>query len=329
MRKIQLTAFGEPDVLTVRDHPEPTLPDDGYLVEVKAAGINYADVVERRGRYRKDQQLPFEVGKEAGGIVLERGPRAAEFEVGERVVVVRLKGGCYAERVAVGPTEILPAPPELTFEELAALPICYATAWYGMMEIARVRPGESVLVQAAAGGVGTAALHLARAYGCAPILGTAGGPAKCAWSVDAGADVCVDYLQDDFLPLVRDRTDGRGVDYVLESVGGEVFDKSLEALAPMGRLVLIGFSSIDSDYAERIRRVHPLTVFHRSISLAGLNVHNLDFPSRRKPWHELCSFVTEHGIRPRVGLSFPLEEAPAAHAALEERRSTGKVVLIP
>lgn len=329
MRKIQLTAFGEPEVLAVADHPEPVAPEDGYVVEIRAAGINYADVVERRGRYRKDQALPFEIGKEAGGVVVERGPRAEEFAVGERVCVVRLKGGCYAERVAVGPTEVLPAPPELTFQELAALPICYATAWYGMMEIARVRPGESVLIQAAAGGVGTAALHLARAHGCGPIIGTAGGPDKCAWAVDAGADLCVDYLAEDFLPLVQDRTEGRGVDYVLESVGGEVFEKSLEALAPMGRLVLIGFSSIDSDYAERIRRVHPLTVFHRSISLAGLNVHNLDFPSRRREWRDLCGFVTQHGIRPRVGLSFALEEAPAAHAALEQRRSTGKVVLVP
>jgi len=329
MRKIQLSEFGGPEVLRVAEHPEPELPADGYLVEVRAAGINFADVVERRGRYRKDQALPFEIGKEAAGVVLERGPEAREFELGQTVVVVRLRGGCYAERVVARPGQILPAPAGLSFEELAALPICFVTAWYGMNELARVRPGEAVLIQAAAGGVGTAALQLARASGCSPIIGTAGGPEKCEWARKHGADVCVDYNQDDFLEVVHEHTAGRGVDYALESVGGEVFDKSLQALAPMGRLVIIGFSSIDSDYKNRIRRVHSLTLFHRSISLAGLNVDNLDFPSRRDLWDPMCAFVEEHGLKPQVGLSCPLDEAPRAHAALEGRESMGKVVLVP
>ncbi len=329
MRKIVLSEFGGPEVLAVREHPEPSVPADGYVVELKAAALNFADVVERRGLYRKDQRLPFELGKEAAGVVVARGPRAREFAEGDRVVVVKLSGGCYAERVAVGPNEVLPAPASLGFDELAAFPIAFATAWYAMEEIARVRPGESVLIQAAAGGVGTAAVALAKSIGCAPVLGTAGGPEKCAWvESELGADACWDYRAIDFREPLLELTAGRGVDYCLESVGDEVFDRSLEVLAPMGRLVIIGFSSIDSDYKERIRRVHPLSVFHRSISLAGLNVHNLDFPSRRDVWERMCAHVERHGLRPIVGHRFPLERAHEAHAALESRASRGKVLLL-
>lgn len=329
MRKVVLDEFGAPEVARVGDHPEPACPSDGYVVEVRAAGINFADVVERRGRYRKGQTCPFELGKEAAGVVVERGPDASEFAVGDRVIVIKFSGGCYAERVAAGPAQVLPAPAALSFEELAAFAILYATAWYGMREIARVRPGESVLIQAAAGGVGTAAIQLARAYGCTPILGTAGTPEKCALVEELGADACVDYAAADFREVVRERTGGRGVDYCLESVGGEIYARSLEMLAPMGRLVIIGFSSISSDYANRIERLHPLTVFHRSISVAGLNVENLDFPSRRDVWGRLVAFAEEHALRPVVGRTFPLEEVAAAHAALEGRATTGKVVLVP
>ncbi len=329
MRKITLDAFGGPDVLRVREAPDPCPHDDEYVVRLEACGINYADVVERRGRYCKDQSLPFEIGKEGAGVVIERGCAAREFAVGDRVIALRLRGGCYADRVVLGRNEILSMPAHLDFDEGAAFAICYATAWYGMNEVARLRPGESVLIQAAAGGVGTAAIQLANRHGARPVFGTAGGSSKCELVERIGADACFDYTRVDFLDEVRARTGGRGVDYVLESVGGEVFTKSLAALADLGRIVVIGFTSIDSDYKNRIERVHPLTIFHRSIGLAGLNVHNLDFPARRDEWGRLVRFCEEHDVRPVIGARFPLEEAPSAHAALEERTSVGKVLLIP
>ena len=329
MRKVVLERFGGPEVLAVRQVADPVPPPDGYVLEVRAAGINFADLVERRGRYRKDQKLPYELGKEAAGVVVARGPQAREFAIGDRAIAIKFAGGCYAERVALGPREILRGPESLDFEQLAACAIVFTTAWYGQNEIARLRPGEAVLIQAAAGAVGTAAIALARSSGASPVIGTAGGPEKCKWVESLGADRCVDYLRDDFRDTVRELTGGRGVDYVLESVGGEAFARSLESLAPMGRLVIIGFTSITADYAKTIERVHPLTLFHRSISVAGLNVENLDFPSRKDVWARIVAHIERHRLVPQIGPRFPLEQAGAAHAALEGRATRGKVLLVP
>jgi len=334
VRKILLTEFGGPEVLRVGDHPEPDCPADGWIVEIKAASINFADIVSRRGLYERDQKLPYEVGKEAAGVVVAKGPHAAAradggHDLGDRVVVIRFAGGCYAERVAAGPGMLLPGPDDYDFDELAAFGIIFATAWYGMNELARVRAGESVLIQAAAGGVGTAAVALAKAHGCGPIIGTASGPEKCAWVEELGADACVDYTQADFRETVRELTGGRGVDYCLESVGGEVFEHSFASLAELGRIVIIGFSAIDSDYKRRIAPVHPLKVFLASTAMMGLNVQNLDFPRRRDVWNRMVAYLERTHLRPEIGARFSLEDAPAAHAALESRKTRGKVLLIP
>lgn len=329
MRKIVLQEFGEPEVLRVEDHPEPCLPADGYVVELRGIGINYADVVLRRGRYRRDQQAPCEIGFEASGVVVARGAEAHGFEEGDPVVVVKLQGGCYAERVAVGPDEILPARRDIELEQLAGYPNTFATAWYALQEIGRLQAGESVLIQAGAGGVGSAAVQLARAMGCSPVLATAGSAEKCRWVEGLGADACIDYRSSDFREAVWECTDGRGVDFVLESVGGEVFERSLEVLAPLGLAVVIGFSAIESDYADAVSRVHPLSLFQRSISLSGLNIANLCYPRRRHTWRALDAFCTQHGLGPQIGGRFALEDAPLAHAELEARRSKGKLLLIP
>ena len=219
---------------------------------------------------------------------------------------------------------MLRPPTGLSFVEMAAFATNYATAWWAMHEIARVRPGEAVLVQAAAGGVGTAAVELARTGGCGPIIGTAGGPEKCAAVLEHGADACVDYLRDDFRPVVRDLTDGAGVAYCLESVGGETYDRSLEALAPMGSLVIIGFSSIDADYAKVIPRLHPLSLFHRSISVGGLNIDNLAFQQRADIWDRLVDHAEQHEIRPVGPPRLPVRRhpggpRPARHPPLDRQ----------
>jgi len=327
MRAIVVEAFGGPDVLQFHDVDEPVAPPGGYVVSLMASAINWADVVERRGLYKKDQVLPTRMGKEAAGVVVERHADADEFEIGDPVIVVAFRNGCYAERIAVQGHEVLRPPRGLSFVEMAAFGTAFATAWYGMHEIARVRPGESALVTAAAGGVGTAAVILARSLGCQPVIGTAGGTAKCDLVRQIGADVCVDYLVDDLRDVVREHTGGLGVDYCLESVGGETYDRSLEVMAPMGHLVIIGFSSIGSDYATAIPRLHPLMIFQRSISVGGLNIDNLDFSRRRQIWDDIVRHAEQHDLRPVVGRVRPFAEAAEAHADIENRRSTGKIVL--
>ena len=327
MRKIRLEAFGGPEVLEVRDMPRPVFPDDGYLIETRAVGLNFAELVERRGRYRKDQQVPYEMGKEAAGVVIERGPNATRFAVGDAVIAVKFNNGCYAEIVDATEAQVIRPPKGLSFVEMAAFANTFGTAWYAIHEQARVRPGESMLIQAAAGGVGTAAVMLSKALGCAPIIGTAGSDDKCRLVESLGADACVNYRDTDFRETVRKLTNGRGVDFCLESVGGEVYERSLEVLAPVGRLIIIGFSSITKDYANAIPRLHPLTLFHRSIQVGGLNVDNLKYQTQHAFWDGLIAHVEAHGLKPLVGLTLPFEQAAEAHRALESRATTGKVVL--
>lgn len=327
MRKIQLTAFGGPEVLEVRDFARPACPANGYLIETRAVGLNFAELVERRGRYRKDQQLPYEMGKEAAGVVIERGPDAKRFAVGDAVIAVKFNNGCYAEVVDATEDQVIAPPKGLDWVQMAAFANTFGTAWYAIHQQARVRAGEAVLIQAAAGGVGTAAVMLTRALGCGPVIGTAGSDDKCALVESLGADACVNYRTADFRDTVRELTGGRGVDFCLESVGGEVYERSLEVLAPVGRMIIIGFSSITEDYANAIPRLHPLTLFHRSIQVGGLNVDNLKYQRDHAFWDSLRAHVEAHDLKPLVGLTLPFDQAQAAHRALESRATTGKVVL--
>lgn len=335
MRQVVLDRFGGPEVLSVSEGPAPSVPEDGYLVEVHAAGVNYADVVERRGRYAKGMRLPYALGKEAAGIVVARGAAATQFAVGERVIVIEMaRNGCYAELVAAPEQHLLPARDGLDFEELAAYPIAFATAWYAIVETARARPGESILIHAAAGGVGVAAVQLAKALGLSPIVGTASSDAKCAWAIEHGADLCINYRggglePNGFVPEVRDCTAGRGVDVVIDSVGGQVLEDSMSVTAPLGRVVAMGFASLEDNFADQMRRIHPLTLFHRSLTVSGLNLAALDFPSRRATWAALDRFVAEQRLRMPIGGRYALSEVQSAHRALEGRSTRGKLLLLP
>jgi NADPH2:quinone reductase len=329
MRQIVVEAFGGPEALVLREVPEPAPPADGWVLETRAIGVNFADVVGRRGRYTKDARCPFLPGLEAAGVIVAAGPRARGFGPGETVVTLNFAGGCYAERIAVGPGDVLRGPDGWSFQELAAFSATFGTAWYAMHQIARVRPGESALIQAAAGAVGTAALALARSHGMSPVIGATGSDEKCAFVRELGADAAINYAREDLRERAVALTGGRGVDYVLESVGGEALERCLAALAPMGRLVTIGYSSVDEKHADTIKRIHPISLFQRSISVGGLNVNNLRIAGRSEEWRRIVAHVERAGLRPVIGQTWPLAQAPAAHAALEGRQTRGKVLLIP
>jgi NADPH2:quinone reductase len=245
------------------------------------------------------------------------------------VIVIRFEGGVWAERTAARPGQVLRAPEHLDAEEAAAFGISFATAWYAQAELARARSGESALIQAAAGATGSAAVQLAKASGLGPVIGTAGSPEKCALLERLGVDRAVCYREEDFRGAVREATEGSGVHYCLESVGGDVFSGSLEALHEMGRMVLIGFTSVDKDYSNAVPRIHPLHLFHRSLGIFGLNVENIDFPSRTETWNRLVELSEREQLRPHVGQRFPLAEVGRAQAAIEARETVGKVVCLP
>jgi NADPH2:quinone reductase len=329
MRQIVVSAFGGPEVLVLREVAEPQPAPDGYVIEARAIGVNFADLVGRRGLYTRDARCPFAPGLEAAGVIVARGPHAREHELGDTVLTLNFAGGCYAERIAAGARDVLRGPRGYSFEQLAAFSATFGTAWYAQHEVARARPGESALILAAAGAVGTAALALARSHGMRPVIGAAGGADKCAWVRGLGADACIDYTREDLREAVRALTGGRGVDYVLESVGGETLERSIEALAPLGRLVTIGYSSVGERHGEAIKRIHPIALFQRSISIGGLNVNNLRIAGREAEWTQLVQHVERHGLLPVIGQRYSLAQAADAHAAIEARATRGKVLLLP
>ena len=336
MKAYVLTRHGPPSVLRVSEVPAPTPGPGEVRVRLRAIGVNFAEVLSRKGLYGWAPKRPYIPGMEGAGEIEALGSGVTGRRIGEPVIV-GAQHGCYAEQITVPAHQALPAIPEFTLHENAAFAVNYVTAWVSLMEMARLRPTDAVLVQAAAGGVGTAAVQLAKAFGCT-VYGTAGADGKLGLLKRLGADAAINYRATDFETAVRRLTDGRGVDVVLEVVGGEVYRKSLRLLVPTGRLVVIGFASLN------LQKWNPLSWWRtwrdiprakigdmavRSVGVLATHVGYL-LPERERlagVWADLLWFVKRHHIRPVVGSVFPFERLADAHALMESRRSTGKIVV--
>lgn len=337
MKAVVVPRYGDPSVLEVRERPEP-VPGPGQLkVQVRAAGVNFADVLSRLGIYKAAPRPPFVPGIEVAGVVQEVGPDVTGLKAGDRVMAFCTFGG-YAEKVCVPAAFAFPLPADMGFPEAAAFPVQYLTAWHAVHQLAHVRKGETVLVHAAAGGVGIAALQLLR-HAEARVFATVGSEAKAAVvrEENPGA-VPILYTKEDFAQRIRKET-GRGVDVVLDSIGGDVFRKSWNLLEPYGRHILFGAAAAVKPGAIarlgalwRLRRmllVSPLSMLDRNRSLSCFNLYYM--ASRGELLREAAARMLEmraQGIlKPRVGLALPLEKAAEAHRRMQERRTAGKVVL--
>ncbi len=240
MRQIWIPRIGPPEVLELREAPDP-VPGPGEMrVAVHAAGVNFADILARMGLYPDAPRLPTVVGYEIAGVVEALGERVSEWQVGDQVLAVTRFGG-YSDKVVVPAADAFPVSAKLTLHEAAAVPVNYLTAWLMLHHLGNVREGDVVLVHAAAGGVGQAATQLCLARG-ATVIGTAS-RAKHERLAESGVSHCIDYHTQDFERAVMSFTDGRGVDIALDAVGGTSFKKSYRCLAPLGRLYLFGVSS--------------------------------------------------------------------------------------
>jgi NADPH2:quinone reductase len=306
VRAIVLREPGGPEKLELAELPEPELePGDGrVLVRVRAAGINFADVLVRQGRYPQPPALPTILGSEVAGEV-----------DGRRVIALPPDGG-YAEALAVQAEALVPLPDGVSFEHGAAFLVTFLTAWIPLTRQVRVGPDSTVLVHAAAGGVGSAAVQVARHLG-ARVIGTASSPEKRRVALDLGADEAYGY--DDFAEHVR-------ADVVLDPVGGEVFARSLGVLNPLGVVVGIGFAG---GWWEPL---DPAPLVGRNLGVVGfylgrLRRHRPDVV--REAIGEVVALWESGAVEPLVGATFPLADAGEAHRLLEERRSVGKVVLVP
>jgi NADPH:quinone reductase-like Zn-dependent oxidoreductase len=336
MRAIVLERHGSPSVLRVSQVASPQPSGDQVAVRIEAIGLNYAEILSRKGLYGWAPRLPYILGMEACGTIDAVGPEADPRRIGERVLVTR-QHGCYAERVVVRGQLALPAIAGFSVEENAAFPVQFMTAWVAFFEMARLRASDRVWVTAAAGGVGTAAVQIAKKFGCAVIAGV-GSDEKFDLVKGLGADVAINYRRPGFEDELRRATDGKGVDVALEVVGGEVFRATLRQLAPFGRIVVVGFAGLDLQKWNplswyRTWRDMPRARFMRLLKGSnGFLATHLGYlmadPQRLlETWTALTAFVRAHGIRPIVGQTFAFDQMAEAHRLIESRHSTGKVVV--
>lgn len=323
MKAVRYHQFGGPEVLRYEEVPDPRLPPDGLLVKVEAAGVNFSDLMRRQGSYTGRDALPAQVGLEAAGTVAAVGAKARGFKRGDRVLC-RAHRGCQAEYVAVPPSAVNRMPKSLGFIEAAAIPVNFLTAYHMLKSRGRLRKGEGVLIQAAASGVGTAAVQLARLWK-ARVFATASSEEKLGLVKRLGADELINYTTQDFLVEVMARTQNRGVDRVLECVGGEVLTKSVKALAPGGKLFVYGRAS------GSLPSLNPEEFLAKNLQLIGLHI---GMPPWRPLEHEaameeILKLVAAKKIWPVVDRTFPMKDVAQAHDYLAQRRTMGKVLLVP
>ncbi len=305
-------------------------------IRVERIGLNYAEIQSRKGLYGWAPKLPYILGMEAYGEIIETSPEITENRIGEKVIV-GTQYGSYAEIITVSQQQALPILPDFSPDENAAFAVNYLTAWVALMKMARLQPTDRVLIQAAGGGVGTAAVQIAKAYGCT-VYGTASSDDKIELMRSLDVDIPINYKTDDFAEVIRNTTDGAGVDVVLEVVGGEVFRKSRRLLNPFGRIVVAGFAMLNLNKWNPLswwntwKAIPKASVSSLGESSTGLMATHLGYLLKdpklmATTWSELTQFVKTHSFKPIVGHTFTFEDLPKAHRLMESRKSHGKIVI--
>jgi NADPH:quinone reductase len=327
MKAILIEQYGSADVLQYTDVPIPEITSGEVLIEVKACGVNYADTTKRRGGGGVHQTaLPWIPGSEVSGIVIKVGSTVSHVSVGDRVVaVVQDVGGGYARYCKANASRVVQIPDDLPFVDAAAIPVQGLTAYHVLTTQGRLQKGESVLIHAAAGGVGTLAIQLAKYMGPGKIIAAASTDEKLELANSLGADVVVNYSEDSWIQQVLEHTDGKGVDLILESIGGQFRIDNLNCLSTFGRLVTYGSasrSSVDVNPGPLIAKCQSLTGF-----LLGKVTERkeLFFESLEK----IIELAAQGIVKPVIGSLQPLHKAAEQHRLLEQRQTTGKVILLP
>lgn len=338
MRQVVTTKNGGVDVLRVEEKPDPKPKKGEALIRVRAAGLNFADILARQGLYPDGPAKPCVMGYEVAGVVEELGEGVNSALAGKSVVAMTRFGG-QSEFVTVKATQMFQKPEQLTFEQAAAVPVNYLTAYALIVVMGSLREGESILIHNAGGGVGLAALDIAKKIG-AETFGTAS-PAKHEFLRERGLDHPIDYRNQDWLPVLKQLTAGRGVELILDPIGGDHWKKSYAALRHTGRLGMFGVSSASANgikgkfklvkAAIQMPRFHPLGLLSKNRGVFGLNLgHMWHEPEKVAIWMRgIMRGVEEGWVRPYVDRTFKFEDAGEAHKYIESRRNIGKVVLIP
>jgi NADPH:quinone reductase-like Zn-dependent oxidoreductase len=338
MRQIVTTRNGGVEVLKVEEAPDPQPAKGQVVIRVKAAGLNFADILARQGLYPDGPKKPCVMGYEVAGVVESVGEEVDQSLMGKSVVAMtRFQG--QSELLAVQSTQLFEKPESLSFEQGAAIPVNYLTAYALLAVMGSLQPGEAVLIHNAGGGVGLAALDIAKRLS-AVTYGTAS-PSKHEFLRERGLDHPIDYRNQDWLPVLKEMTDGRGVELVIDPIGGGHWKKSYLALRSTGRLGMFGVSAASANglkgklgllkAAWQTPWFHPFGLLNKNKGVFGLNLGHM--------WHEgekvaewmrtILDGVKEGWVRPYVDKSFSFDQVGEAHAYIEARKNIGKVVLVP
>jgi len=339
MRSLWITRHGGPEALEVRESPLPEPGPGEVRVRVKAAGLNFSDIMARLGLYAAGPRLPAVVGYEAAGVVEEKGPGVTGLDLGARVLAVA-SAGCQAEAVVVPEHHLFPMPDGMTFEEGAALPVNYLTAYHVLFRVGHLQPGQSILLHMAAGGVGMAVLQLVKTVPGVTVFGTASA-AKHDLLRAAGCHYPIDYRTTDYAAEVRSRTGGAGVHLVIDPLGGRDWRRGYELLRRSGMLVACGFANLARGERRSVPRVlfellrmprfSPLALMTDNRAVAGVFLGDLfsEAEAMGEALRAVLDLYRSGEVRPRVDSVYPLERAAEAHRRIQDRKNVGKVVLSP
>ncbi|HYR40674.1 MAG TPA: NADPH:quinone oxidoreductase family protein [Methylomirabilota bacterium] len=324
MKAMIATQWGEPSGMQYAEVADPTAGPGQVLIDVKAIGCNFPDILIVQGKYQMKPPLPFSPGHEVAGIVLSVGAGVTRVHQGQRVFAM-IELGAYAERAVADDTRVFAIPDAMSFEEAAAFALVNQTSYSALVHRAQMLPGEWLLVHAAAGRVGLAAVQIGKALG-ARVIATAGTAAKLEIARQSGADVLIDYRTEDWVERVKRVTDGHGADVIYDPVGGDVFDGSSKCIAFEGRLLVVGFAG------GRIASIAANRILLKNMSVVGVHwgmYQTLGSPLVDQWMSALLTMYGKGQVWPVIYKTYPLAEAAKALAAIASRESYGKVILVP
>lgn len=338
MRQIVTTGTGGIEVLKVQEKPDPKPRANEVVIKVRAAGLNFADILSRQGLYPDSPPKPCVMGYEVSGVIEDVGEGINDSFVGKSVAALTRFGG-QSDMVVVKATQAFDKPEKLTFEQAAAIPVNYLTAYALLVVMGSLHKGESVLIHNAGGGVGIAALDIAKKIG-AVTYGTAS-PSKHKFLTERGLDHAIDYRSQDWQPVLKEITNGRGVDLIIDPIGGGHWKKSFASLRHTGRLGMFGVSTASANgFAGKLKMLkaviqtpwfHALPLINRNRGVFGLNLgHMWHEPEKVAIWmRDILRGVGEGWVRPYVDQAFSFDDVAKAHQYMEARKNIGKVVLVP
>ena len=322
MKAIQFKEYGGPEVLQIIEKEKPVPKGHEVLIEVDCVGVNYADTARREGQYVVPTPLPFIPGAEVAGVVAEVGEKVTAITPGTRVVSL-IEAGGYSEYAMSNDSAVIQLPDSVSFHEAVSLPLQGLSAYHILKTMGRLGTGETLLIHAAAGGVGTIAVQLAKIFGAGKIIATASTKEKRQLALDMGADIAIDYTKDGWEMEVREATGGKGVDVALEMAGGDIFKKTLKCLSAFGRLVVYGNASREA-YS-----MNPQHLMRRNQSVVGFFLPQImKHPELLQPsLEELFGYVVTGKLKLTIGGVYPIDNAAEVHQEMNARQTKGKLIL--